>query len=236
MNTQLLSLLGNVDGSSSLLIVLGGSSAAAVVFGLIWLRHRLTRRRVTAQLEEFKEHVMQLRQRVEAVKERHKLLPANDKDFKEAMTGETLTLYNQIQKDVSRLWDNWLERMDIWERVQVQIQAERFPGVGRLKEANRLLDKLGSFDEVDRGCQTCVQGLDQLEVGHEQAQKMLGQADDKPGQLRQQMESVARLPLPTAPYEAELTACAGARRAGPHVAAGRPDRRPGDPQDVSGQA
>src|SRR5208283_767025 len=119
-----------------------------------------------------------------------------------------LTLYNQIQKDVGGLWDNWLQRMDSWERVQVLIQAGRFPGVSRLKDANRLLDKLGSFDEVDRGCQTCVQGLDQLQQGHEQAQKMLGQAGEKPGQLRQQMEAVARLPLPIAPYEAELAACA----------------------------
>src|SRR5271166_3613534 len=124
------------------------------------------------------------------------------------MTGETLTLYNQIEKDVGRLWEVWLERMDIWERIQVQIQSERFPGLSRLKEANRLLDKLGSFDEVDRACQTCVQYLDELEQGHERAEKMLGLADDKPGQLHQQMELVSRLPLPTAPYETELTACA----------------------------
>ncbi len=208
MNAQLFSPLGELYGSSGPLIVLGGMSAAVLVFGVIWLRHRLTRRRVIARFEEFKEHVMQLRERVEAVKERHKLLPKSDMDFREAMTGETLTQYNQIQKDVGRLWDVWLERMDIWERVQVQIQSERFPGVSRLKEANRLLDKLGSFDEVDRACQTCVQYLDQLEQGHQQAQKMLGLADVKPGQLHQQMESVSRLPLPTAPYEAELTACA----------------------------
>src|SRR5208283_4174814 len=122
VNTQLFSLLGAADRSSSLLIVLGGTSAAILVFGLIWLRYRMTRRRVTTRFEEFKEHVMQLRQRVETVKERHQLLPASDKDFQEAMTGETLTLYNQIQKDVGGLWDNWLQRMDIWERVQVLIQ------------------------------------------------------------------------------------------------------------------
>jgi hypothetical protein len=208
VNAQLSPLLGAGNGFPGLLIVLGGTSAAILVFGLIWLRHRLTCRRVTTRFEEFKEHVIHFRQRVEAVKERHKLLPASDKDFQEAMTGATLTLYNQIQKDVGGLWDDWLARMDIWEQIQALIQAGRFPGVGRLKEANRLLDKLGSFDQVDRACQTCVQGLDQLEQGHEQAKKMIGQADEKPGQLRQQLEAVARLPLPTTPYEAELTACA----------------------------
>ena len=73
------------------------------------------------------------------------------------MTGKTLALYNQIQQDVSRLWDNWLERMDVWEPGLDADPGPRFPRV-RGKEANRLLDKLGSFDEVDRACQGCAAG------------------------------------------------------------------------------
>lgn len=194
---------------SGLDIGLGVAAAAVLIFGVIALRHRLTRGRVTARFEGFKEHVIKLREQVEAIKERHKLLPAMDKDYQETMTGETLVLYNQIQKDVGTLWDDWLKRMDIWDRVKVLIEAEKFPGVGRLKDAGRLLDQLGSFGPVDQACQACVTHLDQLEKGHEQAQKMLSQAVERPGQLRPQIEAVARLPLPTAPYETELTTCAG---------------------------
>ena len=58
---------------------------------------------------------------------------------------------------------------------------------------------------------------------------MLVQAEERPGQLRQPIEAVARLPLPTARYEAELAACAGLDRAGPPAAASRSDRRSGGP-------
>ena len=207
MNTDA-ALWADWGDSTGVLIAVVCVAAAVLACGVIWLRHHLTRRRVTTRFADFKQRVMQLRERVEAVKERHRLLPASDQDFQQAMTGKTLALYNQIQQDVGRLWDNWLERMDVWERVQKLIEAARFPGVRGLKEAGRLLDKLGSFDEVGRACQGCASGLDQLEQDHEQALKMLGQAEERPGQLREPIEAVARLPLPTAPYEAELTACA----------------------------
>jgi hypothetical protein len=190
------------------LLALGGLVLAGLMFALFSLGHRRARRRVATRFDQFKEHVIQFRERVEAVKERHKLLPVSGKDFREPMAGATLTLYNQIQNDVSRLWDDWLRRMDLWDRIQILIQAERFLGVGRLKEADRLLDQLGSFDEVDRACQDCVHHLDQLEQAHQQAETLLRQAAEKPGQFRPQLEAVARLPLPTTPYETELTACA----------------------------
>jgi hypothetical protein len=205
VNTHLV-LLADLD--SAMVWILAGLALAGLVFGLLSLRHRRTGRRVTSRFDQFKEHVIQFREQVEAVKERHKLLPVSGKDFQEPMAGETLTLYNQIQNDVSRLWNDWLRRMDLWDRVQVLIQAERFPGVGRLKEADRLLDQLGSFEAVDRACQDCVHYLDQLEQAHQQAQTLLGQAVDRPGQLRPQLETVARLPLPRTPYETELAACA----------------------------
>jgi hypothetical protein len=207
VNTHL-SLFAEVGSVLGWIIVLGGLALAGLVFGLISLRHRRTCRRVAARFDEFKEHVIQFRERVEAVKERHKLLPASDKDFQQAMAGEALTLYNQIQTDVSRLWDDWLRRMDLWDRVQVLIQSERFLGVGRLKEANRLLDQLGSFDEVDRACQGCLHHLDQLEQAHKHAQAMLSQAAETPGRLRPLLEAVIQLPLPTTPYQTELAACA----------------------------
>jgi hypothetical protein len=207
VNTHL-ALVADLGGTLGLMVLLGGLLGAGLVFGLISLRHRLTRRRVAARFDEFKEHVIQFRERVEAVKERHKLLPVSGKDFQQPMAGETLTLYNQIQNDVGRLWDDWLRRMDLWDRVQLLIQAERFPRVSRLKEANRLLDQLGSFDDVERACQGCDNHLDQLEQGHKQAEALLRQAEEKPGQLRQALEAVQRLSLPTAPYETELATCA----------------------------
>ncbi len=207
MNTTLFLLAGQ-GPAPVLFICVGVLIAAGLVFGAVWLRHHLARRKVTTRFAAFKEHVIRLRERVEAIKERHQLLPAKNQDVQDAMTGETLALYQTIQQVVSHLWDDWLQRMDLWDKVQVLVQSERFPGVSRLKEADRLLDQLGAWDEVDQACQRSTAQLDQLERGHEQAQQLLGEAEEKPGQLRPQLESVARLPLPIAPYETELTACA----------------------------
>jgi hypothetical protein len=191
----------------ALLIALAALAAVALFFGLAWLRHTMTRRRVTARFDQFKEHVIQLRQQVESLKERHQLLPAGNKEFSTPMAGATLALYQQLQQDFERLLDDWRRRMELWDRVEQLIASEKPLGAGRLHEAERNLDKLGSFDDVDKACRTCVAQLDRLEHGHERAKTLIAQAAETTGQLRQQLKSVRALELPTAPYEAELERC-----------------------------
>src|SRR5262245_23136261 len=137
---------GSANGSPSAIfaaldfsvgVILGIFAGVALLFLFAWLRHGWTKKRVTARFEEFQEKVMDLRQRVEAVKERHKLLPVSDKDFKTPMTGATLAVYNLVQEDVKRLMDSWLERMDVWDKVQLLVGTEKFLRVGHLKEAER---------------------------------------------------------------------------------------------------
>lgn len=193
----------------ALLIVLAVLAAVALFFGLAWLRHTVTRRRVTARFDQFKEHVIQLRQQVESLKERHQLLPVGNKEFSTPMAGTTLALYQQLQQDFDQLLDDWRRRMELWDRVEQLIASEKPLGAGRLHEAERHLDKLGSFDDVDKACRTCVAQLDRLEHGHERAKALIAQAAETTGRLRQQLESVRALELPTAPYEAELERCGG---------------------------
>lgn len=201
-------LLAALETSTA--VILGIVIGAGLVFLFMWLRHRWTRSRVTARFEEFKDKVMELRQRVEAVQERHKLLPVSDKDFKTPMSGATLAVYNRVQEDVKRLMDGWLERMDVWDKVQLLVGTEKFLRVGHLKEADRLLDQIGDFEEVDKSCGKCVESLDKLERGHEQARAMRQRAEERPAQVKQQIDAIRVLPLPTAPYEAELDRCVAA--------------------------
>jgi hypothetical protein len=191
----------------ALLIVLAVLAAVALVLGLARLRHVVTRRRVVGRFDQFKEHVIDLRQRVEALKERHQLLPAANKDFSAPMAGATLALYQRLQQDFDNLLDDWRRRMELWDRVEALIAAEKPLGAGRLHEAERHLDKLGSFDGVDAASRDCVAQLDRLEHGHERARTLLAQAAETTGQLRQQIEAVRALPLPTGSYEAELERC-----------------------------
>jgi len=191
----------------ALLIALAALAAVALFLGAARLRHVLARRRVVGRFDQFQEHVIDLRQRVEALKERHQLLPAGNKEFNTPMAGATLALYQQLHKDCEGLLDDWRRRMELWDRVEALVASEKPLGAGRLHEAEQHLDKLGSFDDVGKALHTCVTQLDRMEHGHERARALIAQAAEKAGQLRQQVEAVRALPLPTAPYEAELERC-----------------------------
>lgn len=183
------------------------AAGVALVLGIARLRHISTKRQVEARFKEFREQVMDLRQRAESVKERHQILPTVHKGFQTPMTGATLATFNQIDADVRRFMDDWLRRMDVWDRVQGHLGSASFFRTGPFREAGRLLDQLGSFEEVDKACQGCVASLDRLERAHEQAQVQLQKGQERTGQLRRQKDSLAGLGLAVAPYEGELTTC-----------------------------
>src|SRR5262249_25923315 len=144
---------------------------------------------------------------VEGVKERHKLLPFTNKEFQTPMAGATLATFNQVDADVRRLMDDWLRRMDVWDRVQDLIAAESFFGARRYRQANQLFDQLGSFAEVDTACRGCVPSLDRIEQAHEQSRTRLKEAEEQTSRLRGQIDSVVGLGLAPVPYEGELSAC-----------------------------
>ncbi len=199
--------LAQTPGGSTLWIVLLVLGIGALILGIARMRHVLARNRLQARFEQFKEKVMQLRQQVEGIKERHKLLTVTDKDYRAPMAGTTLAVYQQLEQDFRHLSDDWLRRMDLWEKVQKLAESETPLGAARFNQAERLLNELGSFDEVDEGCQTCVKQMDLLESGHEHAQTQLTRAEERTGQLRQHVGSIRVLNLPTQPYESELQSC-----------------------------
>ncbi len=106
-----------------------------LLIGIQSLRYVLARRSAVRRFEGFRERVMRLREGVEAVRERHRLLTEAGKGYTEPMSGRTLEVYRQVKTDADRLWDAWLQKMEVWERVQLLIRAGRFPRVGPLSEA-----------------------------------------------------------------------------------------------------
>ena len=77
-------------GVGLLTIILG----VAVLF---WLVHQRARSRVARRIKEVRSNATDLMDRLDALKERLKLLPATDPDFQAPMDGETLELYNAVQ-------------------------------------------------------------------------------------------------------------------------------------------
>lgn len=190
-------------------VLIAGGAVVIVALAalLVWWRYHATRRRVTKRFEEFKDRVMEMRQRVEATRERHRLLTVRDADYTQPMQGTTLAVYNQVEDETKRLWDGWLQRMDAWEKAQALIAAQGFLRIGRLREAERLLDQLGRFEEVEREVRGCVEHLDRLETGHEKARALHTQLQPRPETLRQRIVAVGSLGLAAVPYDAELAKC-----------------------------
>jgi hypothetical protein len=208
MTAQLpLAPLALSGGTLALIVVLAVVAGVALGLGIARLRHVTARNRIMARFDQFKERVISLREQVEAIKKRHQELTVLHKDYKEPMVGTTLGVYTKLAEDFRRLGDDWLRRMDLWEKVQQLVRTEKPLGAGRFHEAGKLLDTLGSFDEVDDACQTCTKQLDRLEKGHDQGRKELARAEERVPALRKEIEAVGALKLPTDPYEKALQAC-----------------------------
>ena len=73
--------------------------------------------------------------RLDALKERIKLLPTSP-EFTEPMAGETQALYRSAKAKNDKLWDGWLQIMEVLDKAQ------------------KLADRSGSLfstDDADRG-------------------------------------------------------------------------------------
>src|SRR5439155_25105876 len=101
-----------------LIVALGVIAVAALTAGGMWLLHVYTLGAARKELEGYKAQVMTLSDKIDALKERHKLLPYVDKDFAVPMAGETLAAYNAVIRDLERHRGEWLKLMDVWEQAQ----------------------------------------------------------------------------------------------------------------------
>ncbi len=204
--------LGDGAGGPDALLFGAGALAVVVVFvGLARLRHVRARRKIARRFDDFKEHVIGLREQVESLTRRHEGVPSLP-DFREPMAGTTKALYGQLQEEFGRLLDAWRTRMDLWGKIQALVESQGALGAGRFKEAGRLLEGVGAFGAVDAACQSCTTQLDRLEHGHEEASRRQQAVEDQANALRPRLDVVRALDLPTEPYEEELrrgTALAG---------------------------
>jgi len=163
----------------------GGESAAAtdwraavvgsllavglIVGGLIWLARHRTRKAVERRIKQYRSRSVEVMDQLDALKERLKLLPASDPDFREPMAGETLALYQQVGDDLEALWSRWLEIMEALNRAQ-ELAAKGSP-IGRraVEAAGNLVSDPKVFDELESESKRCAEVMDRLNSAHEAA-------------------------------------------------------------------
>ncbi|MBC7964983.1 MAG: TPM domain-containing protein, partial [Fuerstia sp.] len=184
-------------------------AGTAMIIGMLtllilrWL-HLRVRRPLQAQMQAYRQHVVQLSDDIDALCERHRMLPFTDKDYKEPMLGETLSMYDGIQKSLEQLRQRWLELMDVWDKVDTLSKHEHYFGRSRLREAAAMLQQV-PVNEVESTLNNqCVKALDRLEDAHEQVVRLDTSLTESLQRVQQQLAQLQTLQLSVEPYQASL--------------------------------
>jgi septation ring formation regulator EzrA len=187
----------------SLLIIL------AAIMGLLWMVHRRKRARLDQRIKEIRSNATDVMDHLDALKERLKLLPATNPDFRTPMTGETAALHAKIQEAVGQLWDRWLQVMDAIERAQKLAAGITSPFKKKaLQDAEETLEQKRVFEEIDAGTKACSADMDRLDQAHPAARGELDTVTAARPKLDAQVETIRKVGLPIAPFQEELTAIA----------------------------
>ena len=200
-------------GSTSqrdIILALIGSLVAVglIVAGLIWLARHRTRNTVDGKIKEFKKKAVDVMDKLDALKERLKLLPKEDPDFKEPMSGATLVLYEETQTHLTGLWDRWLEVMDTLDKAQALAKKDSALGTEKLKEAEKLVSDSHIFEQIEEQSKACVASMDRLNQAHENARSAAEVVTGSQKQIQEKVEHVEKEGLPTVPYKPEIDAIA----------------------------
>lgn len=185
-----------------------GVAVAAVTTLAIWLFHVYTVSACRKELAAYKQQVVSLSDKIDAVKERHRLLPQEDQDFTVPMSGETLAAYNEIAARLEHHRQVWLKLMDVWEQVQALLDSEWFFGNSRARTARRNLRAAAAPAAFSAVLGDCEAPLDRIEKAHAQAASDLKSYREEDQQLGSQLDAVAAAALAIAPYQPERQAAA----------------------------
>ena len=184
-------------------------AGTAMVIGLLtllilrWL-HLRVRHTLQAQMQVYRQHVVQLSDDIDALCERHRMLPFTDKDYKEPILGETLSMYEGIQTSLEQLRQRWLELMDVWDKVDTLSRNEHYFGRSRLREAAAMLQQVPVNEVESTLNHQCVKALDRLEDAHEQVVRLDMSLTESLQRVQQQLAQLQSLQLSVAPYQSSL--------------------------------
>jgi DNA repair exonuclease SbcCD ATPase subunit len=195
-----------VPMANDLILALFASLVAVglIAAGLIWLARRRARNTVGGKIKSFRKSSVEVMDRLDSLKERLKLLPTEDLDFKVPMSGETLVFYKETQKKVGGLWDRWLEVMDALDKAQALAKENSAPGSQKLKEAEHLVSGSKMFEEIDSEAKACVSSMDRLNRAHEEARAAAEALRQQIASIRASVDHLGKDGLPTTPYQAEI--------------------------------
>jgi uncharacterized membrane protein YgcG len=200
---------GSATTHAAIGLVLAMVAVVLLIAGAIWWKQRRERSQVGRQLKDFRSQSVQVMDRLDRLKERLKLLPAEDPDFREPMSGETRAFHDQIQARVTKLWDRWLEIMNQLDQAEKLASKVSSPfDQKKVHEAAKLLDCKPIFAEMETEAAACAGDLDKLNAAHEEARAVLEPITADQPKIAAGCASARKVDLPTAAFDEEHTAIA----------------------------
>jgi hypothetical protein len=195
-----------VDMQGQMILALLASLLAVglIVGALIWLARQRTRNTVESKIKQYKKNAVDVMDRLDALKSRLKKLPAEDPDFKEPISGETLAMYQKIEVDLTGLWDRWLEVMDALDKAQVLTKKDTVLGTEKLKEAEKLVSDAKVFEQIEVEARKCAASMDQLNQAHENARLAAEVIFGSQKEILTRVQKVEKEGLPSVPYKPEI--------------------------------
>ena len=181
-----------------------GISLGLLTLLILRIMHLRVRKPFEIKKANFRQHVVDLSDDIDSLRERHRKLPFTDKDYTEPMIGETLAMYDGIQTSLETLRQRWLELMDVWDKVDALKKQEHFFGRSALLEASKLLDTVPVSDVENSLNEQCVKTLDRLEDAHEHVQRFDKSLDEDLLRIQKQLSELQNVQLATEPYQPSL--------------------------------
>ena len=191
---------------SQMLLALLASLLAVglIVAALIWLARHRTRNTVESKIKQFKKNAVDVMDRLDALKARLKKLPVEDPDFKEPISGETLAVYQKIERSLIGLWDRWLEVMDALDKAQSLAKKDTALGTEKLKEAEKLVSDSKVFEQIEVEARKCSASMDELNQAHENARSVADVVAASQQEILTGVAKVEKEGLPSVPYKPEI--------------------------------
>jgi hypothetical protein len=131
------------------------------------------------------------------------------------MAGATLGLFEQTEKNLTTLWDRWLEVMDVLDKAQALAEKDSALGTQKLQEAEKLVSDSKAFEQIDQQAKACAAAMDEINQAHAHARSAAEAVGDSQKRIRQNVQEVEQQGLPSVPYKPEVDGIAEqARQAG----------------------
>lgn len=197
-------------------IGLASLAGASLVGWLAYRRVQHATRQAAARekLAAFKQEVVALSDLLDAQRERHRLLPHSDPDFKTPMTGMTRNAYDSVQDAIGRYRERWLSLMDVWERAEKRIDEEGFLGTAASDDVLAMLDSAEARPPLEEVAAACRAPLDALETSHERARELAAAVDGDLTAARSRLDALATRGRSAARFEPLLAEAARGRELG----------------------